>query len=190
MHNEIKISDLLEDDPIIAAVRDETELELALQSSVNVVFLLDATLGNLKSRIAQIRDHNKLVFVHLEMVSGLSKDVAALEFIKYEMNPAGIITTKPNLIKPAQNLGLLAIQRLFILDSLSVQTGLKMVQNHVPDFIEIMPGIIGKVVLEFKKNCHIPMIAGGLISTKKEIVEMLKCGVSAVSTSRTELWNL
>lgn len=190
MRSEIKIFDLLEAHPIIAAVRDEAGLEAALKSPVAIVFLLNATLSNLKERVRQIEDAQKLAFVHLEMVSGLSKDPAALEFIQAEIAPSGILTTKPNLIQSAKNLGLATVQRLFILDSLSIQTGLKMMQGNHPDLMEIMPGIIPKVIPEIKRHCQIPIIAGGMVSAKEEIIELLKVGVMAVSTSRIELWNL
>lgn len=190
MRQDDRTLDLFETHPIIAAIRDEEGIDVALHSPVSVIFLLNATLSNLKNRIKQIKDYNKLVFVHLEMVSGLSKDQAALEFLKTEINPAGIITTKPNLVQPAQNFGLLTIQRLFILDSLSIQTGLKMVQANHPDFIEVMPGIIPKVIPDIKAHTHTPIIAGGMVSTKEEIIELLKVGAVAVSTSRKELWEL
>ncbi len=190
MRSETKIHDLLEAHPIIAAVRDETGLEAALKSQVAIVFLLDATLSNLKERVKRIENGGKLAFVHLEMVAGLSKDQAALEFIKTEIKPSGILTTKPNLVQNAKNLGLGTIQRLFILDSLSIHTGLKMIQGNHPDLMEIMPGIIPKVIPEIKRRCQTPIIAGGMVSAKEEIIDLLKVGVIAVSTSRVELWNL
>jgi glycerol uptake operon antiterminator len=185
-----RMKDVLEAHPIIAAVRDGENLEVALQSPVAVIFLLNASLSNLKTRVRQIRDSRKTVFVHLEMVAGLSKDQAALEFLQAEIEPDGIITTKPNLIHVAKNLGLLTVQRLFILDSLSIQTGIKMLQGNHPDLMEIMPGIIPKVIPEIKEHIQIPIIAGGMVGAKEEIIELLKAGAVAVSTSREALWRL
>lgn len=182
--------DKLEAHPIIAAVRDEKGLKAALASQVEVIILLNGSLSNIRSRINLIKDHGKLVFVHLEMMSGLSKDQAALEFLRVEINPTGIVTTKPNLIPKARSLGLLTIQRLFMLDSLSMQTGIKMVNANRPDFIEIMPAIIPKVILRVKRESQIPIIVGGMVETKEEIIELLKVGANAVSTSKKELWNL
>ena len=67
------------------------------------------------------------------MMSGLSKDQAAVELLQMEMKPTGILTTKPNLVQKARSLGLITIQRLFMLDSLSIQTGIKMVNLNRPD---------------------------------------------------------
>ena len=93
----------LEAYPIIAAVRDEEGMVGALASPVKVIFLLSGTLSNIRSRINQVKESGKLVFVHLEMMSGLSKDQAAVEFLHMEMKPTGILTTKPNLIQKARS---------------------------------------------------------------------------------------
>ncbi|NLY91812.1 MAG: glycerol-3-phosphate responsive antiterminator [Firmicutes bacterium] len=180
----------LEAYPIIAAVRDEEGMAEALASPVKVIFLLNGTLSNIRSRINQVKESGKLVFVHLEMMSGLSKDQAAVEFLHMEMKPTGILTTKPNLIQKARSLGLVTIQRLFMLDSLSIQTGIKMVDLNQPDLIEIMPAIIPKVIVRVKKESTIPIIAGGMVETKEEIIGLLKVGATAVSTSKTDLWYL
>ena len=180
----------LEAYPIIAAVRDEEGMAEALASPVKVIFLLNGTLSNIRARINQVKESGKLVFVHLEMMSGLSKDQAAVEFLHMEMKPTGILTTKPNLIQKARSLGLVTIQRLFMLDSLSIQTGIKMVDLNQPDLIEIMPAIIPKVIVRVKKESTIPIIAGGMVETKEEIIGLLKVGATAVSTSKTDLWYL
>ncbi|TCL72330.1 glycerol uptake operon antiterminator [Hydrogenispora ethanolica] len=187
---EQQLANLLEAQPIIAAVRDEQGLNQALEAPVDAIFLLDAMLNNLKKRVRRIEEHGKLAFVHIEMVAGLSKDQAALEFLKEEIAPTGVITTKPSLVQSAKNLGLVTIQRLFILDSLSLQTGLRIIQSHHPDFIEVMPGVIPKAITEMKAHCQVPIIAGGMIKTKEEIIELLRVGAVGVSTSRAELWDL
>lgn len=185
-----ELLDQLEAYPIIAAVRDEEGMAEALTSPVKVIFLLSGTLSNIRSRINKVKESGKAVFVHLEMMEGLSKDQAAVEFLHMEMKPTGILTTKPNLIQKARSLGLVTIQRLFMLDSLSIQTGVKMVNINRPDLIEIMPAIIPKVMVRVKKEITLPIIAGGMVETKEEIIELLKVGVTAVSTSKTDLWYL
>ncbi|HBR33351.1 MAG TPA: glycerol-3-phosphate responsive antiterminator [Firmicutes bacterium] len=182
--------DQLEAYPIIAAVRDEKDIAEALASPVKVIFLINGTLSNIRTRISQIKESGKVVFVHMEMISGLSKDQAAVEFLHMEMKPTGILTTKPNLTQKARSLGLITIQRLFMLDSLSIQTGIKMVNVNRPDLIEIMPAILPKVILRLKKESTIPIIAGGMVESKEEIIDLLKVGATAVSTSKSDLWYL
>lgn len=175
--------------PIIAAVRDVNGLNTALKSAVEFVFLLDASLMNINRRVRQIKESGKKAFVHLDMVAGLGKDAGALEFLWEDCRPEGVILTKPNLIQTARHLGFVAVQRLFVLDSLSVQTGLKIANESRPDFIEVMPGaVVAKIIAQIRQKSAVPVIAGGLIETRGEVVELLKAGALAVSTSKTDLW--
>lgn len=57
-----------------------------------------------------------------------------------------------------------------------------------PDMIEIMPGVIYKIIRNLKEELNIPIIAGGLIETQAEIDQALKEGAFAVSTSKKSFW--
>lgn len=70
---------------------------------------------------------------------------------------------------------------------LSLATGIKSVKDTKPDAIEVMPVIASKLML--KDQASVPIIAGGLISTKNDVIETLSTGVLAVSTSSENLWN-
>ena len=62
-----------------------------------------------------------------------------------------------------------------------------MLRHTNPHFMELMPGVISKSIRRFGK-VGIPVIAGGLIETKGELMEALSCGATAVSTGRKDLW--
>ena len=64
-----------------------------------------------------------------------------------------------------------------------------MLRHTKPDFMELMPGVIGKSIRRFS-SFGTPVIAGGLIETKQELTEALGSGATAVSTGRKELWYL
>jgi glycerol uptake operon antiterminator len=63
------------------------------------------------------------------------------------------------------------------------------IDRHSTDMIEVMPGIMPKMVERFAA-IGIPVIAGGLIETKAEITSSLKAGAVAVSTGKKGLWYL
>jgi glycerol uptake operon antiterminator len=58
------------------------------------------------------------------------------------------------------------------------------------DAIEIMPGIIPRVIGQINRQTNVPIIAGGLINTASDIEKILAGGAIAVSTSKVELWPL
>lgn len=180
--------DKIQDSPIIAATTDIKYLEDALESPSQIVFLLSGSILNLKAYVDKIKEKGKLVFVHIDLIDGLSKDLSALEFISQTVKPQGIISTKPNLIKHGKNLGLLTIQRLFLIDSIALQSGIASIKATRPDAVEILPGIMPKIISEVKRETRIPIIAGGLIREKSEVIDSLNAGASGISTTNKKVW--
>ena len=56
------------------------------------------------------------------------------------------------------------------------------------DIIEILPGILPNQIKEIKKRTNIPIVAGGLISTKKEVMDALNSEAIAISSSNYNVW--
>jgi glycerol uptake operon antiterminator len=54
--------------------------------------------------------------------------------------------------------------------------------------IELMPGIATKAISFFKERVSVPIIAGGLISTRAEVQEAISAGADFVSTGDISLW--
>jgi glycerol uptake operon antiterminator len=59
-----------------------------------------------------------------------------------------------------------------------------------PDAIEILPGILPRIITHLKQRMTVPLIAGGLIQTVGEVEKILASGATAISTTRQELWEL
>lgn len=174
--------------PIIAALRNVDDFKEVISTPVNLVFLLKGEILNIKEDVKKLKDGGKRVFVHLDLIKGLGRDEAAVEFISQEIKADGLITTRGNLISIAKKQGLIATQRMFLLDSLSLATGIELVKNSKPDYLEVLPGIVPQVISHLKRSISCPIIAGGLISTKEEINLILKAGAVAVSVGSKELW--
>jgi len=186
----IALEELLVESPVIAAIRNDDDLEKALISDLSVVFVLYGNIMNIKSIYKKLKEASKLVFIHVDMVEGLKGDQSGIEFIRNLGDSLGIITTKQSNIKYGKQLGLYTILRIFIVDSLSLQTGIKNLQAVMPDGVEVMPGAANKIIKNIRKEVKIPIIAGGLIEEKKEIIEAMGAGAVAISTTRCNLWNL
>lgn len=183
----LDIREALYDNPIIGAVKDVENVDIALNSRLNIIFMLCGSILNIEEIISSIKAAGKFVCVHIDLVEGLGRDGAAVEFLK-KVGADGIITTKPSLIKNARACGIFAIQRLFMLDSRSLESGIKSIMEDHPDAVEIMPGIAAKVIGSINEKVDIPVIAGGLILDKSDIIDALSKGAVAVSTSRFNLW--
>ncbi|MGM9973816.1 MAG: glycerol-3-phosphate responsive antiterminator [Clostridiaceae bacterium] len=184
----IDIEGLLIENPIVAAIRNDHDLEEVRTSSVKIVFVLYGSISNVVHICRSLMDNNKIVFIHVDLIDGLKSDQKGIEFIKNAVNPFGIITTKQGNIKHAKNLGLYTIQRIFGIDSLSLETAIKSIHASMPSAVEVMPGVASKVINSLEREVGLPIIAGGLINTKKEVMEALAAGAMAISTTEKKLW--
>jgi glycerol uptake operon antiterminator len=173
---------------IIAAVRNDEEFDKALLSDTSAIFLLYADILELEKCAKKAHDKAKKLFVHIDLTTGLGKDKSGIEFAK-KAGIDGIISTKASLIKNAKESGLETVQRFFIVDSRSIDTTLETLKSAKPDMIEVMPGVAPKIIQKLKQKTDTPIIAGGLIETKEEVLTAIKAGASAISTGISALWN-
>ena len=67
---------------------------------------------------------------------------------------------------------------------------LAQIDAHRPDFIEVLPGIIPGVIREITEKTTVPLIAGGLIRSKQDVIQALQAGVVAVSTTCRDVWQM
>ena len=102
----------------------------------------------------------------------------------------GIISTRPHLIRRGRELGMLTVLRVFAIDSKAVGNLQKETEMVTPDVIEILPGTLPKVIERLSKKLPIPLIAGGLMTDKGDILSALQAGALCVSTSEQSLWEV
>lgn len=182
------LAEIMKAKPVIAGVKDLEKFDDALNSTCDIIFLLSGSIFNIKEFVQKAKDKNKMIFIHVDLLDGFSKDAVALRYIYEEIKPDGIISTKNSQLKAAKSLGFLTVQRIFIIDSLSIDTAIKASQMINPDAIEIMPGIMPKITKKMSDELDVPVIVGGLISEKDEIDKAIESGALGVSTSEKTLW--
>lgn len=178
----------LEKNPVICAVKDVNNIDEALSSDAEIIFCLCGNIFNLSEIVSRVKSSGKLIFIHVDLIEGFSKDATALKYINEKIKPDGIISTKNNLLKVAKEMGLLTVQRLFIIDSLSIETTVKTSSLINPDAVEILPGIMPRIINELSGTLSVPVIVGGLISEKEDIINATQNGALGVSTSSKKLW--
>ena len=171
---------------VIAAVKDDL-FDLALSAGGEWIFDLSPDIASVKEKAELCHRAGKRYFIHFDLAAGIGKDRSGILFAK-EAGVDGIISTRVNIIKIAKELQLFTIQRFFIVDSHSVDTTIEGIKSAKPDMIEIMPGIVPKVIKRLSHTSSTPIIAGGLIETEEEISLAHRAGAVAVSSGKKELW--
>ena len=181
---------ILTNGPIIPAARSMEVFRAALTHTiVPSVVLLFGDINSLPVLISLAKEHKKRIILHLDLLDGIGKDKAGIKFLA-RLGISDIITTKSHLAKFAREEGMIVIQRLFLMDSESLRTGLSLVRHFKPDAIEILPGSVSaSVVQELIRETGLPILAGGLIRTQEDVDHAIARGISAVSTSRQNLWD-
>ncbi|NLJ48130.1 MAG: glycerol-3-phosphate responsive antiterminator [Candidatus Atribacteria bacterium] len=185
---------LLSDYPVIPALRFEGQktIDLLTIRQGSPCFLLDGNLNTIHQNIEKIDKHFSTFFLHLDLFSGLSPDNDGLVFLKNHLRKIkGIISTRSRTLSFAKKQGFITIFRIFLLDSESLNTGLKVASQLSPDAIEILPGIIFPSI---RKQIPVqnlpPIICGGFIRNNREVKAILQSGAMAISTSSPDLWTI
>ena len=58
------------------------------------------------------------------------------------------------------------------------------------DALEVLPGVIPKVLGIISRETKKPLVSGGLIESKNEVIQALNSGATCVSTTKKEIWDM
>jgi len=178
---------LLRGTRVIPAVKSMEELDKVLNSREKPVFVLFGDILTIPDVVARLKSAGKAVMVHLDLIDGLNSREVAVDFLAANTLADGVLSTKANLVKYAKSRGLIAIQRFFVLDSMALLNVEKQFPLDYADAVEILPGLMPKVIRRLAGLTDKPIIAGGLITDKHDVQSALEAGAAAVSTTRLDL---
>lgn len=177
-----------EDCPVIAAIKDEEGLRKCIHSEIQIVFVLYGDICSIGDIVSRLKKAGKTVMVHLDLITGLSSREIVVTYLKAVTHADGIISTKPAVIRQAKEEGLFAIMRFFVIDSIAFDSIERQTESVHPDMIEVLPGVMPKITRRICQNSRVPVIAGGLISDKEDIMAALSAGAVSISTTNQAVW--
>lgn len=180
---------MIEGQTILPALRDMRDLEKFVTGPFKIGVLLEVHVARLDVVFRLLAAHDKLVFVHLDLIQGLKADEYATEYICQTYRPYGVISTKASVILKAKQKQVKTVQRLFLIDSSSLDRSYRLIKRTQPDYIEVLPGLVPKYIQSVKAETGIPVFAGGLISSQEEVEAALEAGATVVTTSDQTLWS-
>lgn len=173
---------------IVPAIRNMKDYDELLKTDYEFLVLLNSHIAQVKPLVSHAAERGKKMILHADLIEGLMSDEYATEYLAQEVRPAGIISTRNNVVLTAKRKGLLAIQRIFMLDTLALENSYVQLEKTKPDYVEVLPGIMPRIIREFLEQTNIPVLAGGLIRTEEDVQLALEAGATAVTTSRKALW--
>lgn len=182
------IDDVLSFHPVIASIKDEDGLRAVLHAPCPVVFVLFGSVMTIHSIVATLKSAGKTVFVDVDLLDGFSSKPIAVDFLKAHTQTDGVMSTKSIMIRAAKAAGLMAVHRLFLVDSFSYNNLSKQVKISEPDAIMILPGCMPRVISWVRDDTNLPLIAGGLVCDKEDVMAALGAGASAIASSNRAVW--
>jgi glycerol uptake operon antiterminator len=173
---------------ILPASSNMKDFERFLKSPYEIGVFLEMHIAQLKHVNAMAEAHGKKMLYHMDMIHGIKSDDYSTEFICQEYRPYGLISTKSNVILKAKQKSVIAVQRVFLLDSHALEKSYKLLGKTQPHYIEVLPGVVPPLITEVKDRLGIPLFAGGFIRSIEDVENALDAGAKAVTTSKTEIW--
>ncbi len=96
---------LFQANPVIAAVRNPKDIYEAVESDAKVIFLLGGNIYNLKKMVDYVNHSGKDIFIHLDLLKGYAQDNYFIKYLKEEIGPTGVISTRNSLVARAKQEG-------------------------------------------------------------------------------------
>lgn len=176
--------------PMIAAVNKWEAVEKCGDVDCKMVNVVFGDICTISDIVKKLKNMGKQVFVHVDLITGFASKEICVDFIKKYTESDGIISTKPYLIKRANELDLFTIQRFFMLDFITYANVVKHVHATNPNVVELMPAGLPKVIRYLCAEIDRPVVAGGLVLDKDDVIGALSAGAIAVSTTNQALWSI
>lgn len=173
---------------VIPAIRKVEDVEKMMSSNYEYIVILDMHVSRLKPIFQMAKANHKKLIIHMDLIHGLKSDEYSTEFICQEYKPFGLISTKGNVILKARQKGVKSIQRMFLLDTSSIEKSISSIERTRPDYIEVLPGIMPKIIKGIAERTKKEVFAGGLIDSFEEVEQAYEAGAITVTTSNKELW--
>ncbi len=178
----------LREHPVGAAIKEHDQLERALASSSAMLFILRGDGLDLAPLLRRVHAAGKLAAVHMDLVEGVGRDHVGVRWL-VRAGADAVISSHGHLVRTIRASGVVAIQRLLLIDASSVTAGLAAVERAGPDLVEVLPGVILPHVRDLLvERLRVPLLAGGFIRSAADVEAALAAGAFAVSTSSPELW--
>ena len=187
--NRVPMRILLQQTPIIPAVRKPEHIDLAIAAHGKVIYFLTGNPENCESMIQKVLAAGKLPIVNLDLLNGFSRDKYAVNYLK-RCGASGVISTHVDTLRHVRSIGLYTVQRTFLVDSGAAETITAQLRSTPVDALEVLPAMVAPRLLDRVRGASPDTVVtgGGLIGSMKEVEDLLLQGLAAVSIGNPEMW--
>ena len=177
--------------PILLAISQMKDFEKFLKSPLDTCILMDFHINLLPAMMQTAHATGKKVYLHADLLRGVSADEFGCEYLCQRLRADGIISIKPKVLEAARRNHVATILRLFLIDTKSLEKGAALICSLQPDHVELLPGLACDAISDLKQRLDISteqsFLCGGLIKTRDQITHCLDAGACAVTLSDRKL---
>ncbi len=170
--------------PVLTTMK---QLERFLDTTLKVCILQDFHFTLLRDVVKILHDNDRFGLVHIEMIQGISNDEFGTQILTQQLKVDGIISSKPKIIEMAKKTHALAIQRVFLIDSKSLERGVASVAESKPNAMEVMPALTFQMFGDIKERIDMELWAGGLIRNEEMVRTVLANGAKRMTVGNLDL---
>lgn len=175
--------------PVIPEIKNDEWLDNLTESDCGIAYIVYGDICNIAEIVDRVKEYGKMAIVHIDLIVGFSTKEICVDFIKKHTKADGIISMKPAMIRRANDLGLLTIQRFYMMDGFTYANIERHVKTCNPDIVEFLPAGLAKVMKYLVETIDKPVVATGLTQDREDVMGALKAGAIAVATTNKELWD-
>lgn len=135
---------MLRQNPVIAAVKDNASLQLAIASDCQFISVLYGNICTITGIVQKIKQAGKFAFIHVDLLEGTSNKEVVIQFLKLVTQADGIISTKPNMLKAARAEGYFCIHRCLSLTQSRFTILISRWRSPTPTALKFCPAVCRK----------------------------------------------
>lgn len=173
--------------PVMSVLYGKDQLDEAINGDALTSIIANLDLHVVLEIITALKDNGRAVFVNIDAIHGLATDRGGVEYLRH-LEVSGIVTTRRLLIPRIKELGLIAVQKVFITDRSNLPRTLNAVSSGTPDLVQLMPAPIIDRLSFTELKTFAPYIASGFVTQKTDVERALEYGALAVSSQNVHLW--
>lgn len=175
---------------VIPSVRSLRELSATQGCSSPAILLSNAHIGNLEALSRKLHDEGKKVLVHTDLLGGFRPDREGIKLLRNMFHVDGIFSQNAQVVSAGHKQGMWAVQRLFLMDSRSLERSVEILKESRPDGVEVLPGVLAARYAESFAGTGRPYvsIAGGMVASREEAEQLFQAGYQAITSSNPQLW--
>lgn len=183
------LAEELEHWAVLPSVIYPRNLDDFLEGPRRICTLASLPLDRAEAVLAEVAARDRFALVNIDTCPGFGRDDTALSHLA-QLGAAGVLSTRLATIQRARQLGLVAVQIMFVTDRSAVAKGLAAVRSATPHLVQFMPAPVLGHLTPAQRGALGRFFVSGFVQHPDDVAAARALGAVGASSSSSELWQL